>query len=969
MRASTYAPGIALWFCFCGVLTAAEPPLELNSISFSNQSVRLDWEPYPAADQYGIRSAGSIGGSFTNNLSGLFSGPSWTSPQDGPTLFYRLSATPMSADAILTANVLNRLAYGPTPDELERVSAIGPQAYIDEQLAAELIDEDLDVSITVTTNNVPFDPSTNWVNVVVTGRATSSRLYMYLTTAGEVYIDDITLVAGTNANAGPNLIQNGGFESTFPGPWNVSANHGGSTVSTSPRHSGNASLRVVASSGGTTQGSSIWQNTLPLTNGEFYTLSYWVLPNSHSSKLILRLSGSGIISSAPGESEPPTWVYITETGPASSRTLYIYLSGADDAYLDDIKLVAGTEPEVGPNLILNGDFESAFPGPWNVSPVLSNSYVSTAVAFSGSASLHLISTGGGSSRGTSIYQENLSLTQGQIHTLSYWYRPATRGRDLTVRLSGSGIRSEPDDSPAGVKRQLDDAVGSITDLRAWFCLSAVRSKRQLLEVLSQFIENHFVTQYSKSRDYFDNRALLDTAVATEMEYREMSRWRQALLGPNCTFYELLKISAESPAQIIYLDTVDSKGNGNNIANENYARELVELYTFGVDNGYDQTDIVEISKTWTGWSVQVVDKENKDNPFAPQSSTYYPGVSSTSTSNRVGVWAFNYRQQNHDNNPKYIFFNRDADGAILSSKTVPARFGSPWASRAYSLVVNNGSGTNGIQDGYQVIRHVADQPFTQEYISVKLCRWFVHDDFAHGYDFTDPNLSPEGQLVKQCMLAWENGNPRGQIRHVLRVIFDSELFRTHAGSMQKVKTPIEFVASAVRALRSANSDGTFTAETDGYSFDTPLNRMGAMRLFDRADPDGYPEGAAGWVSAGTLAERIRFVQSFLIASGQSGRGDAGNNVCDPVTLLKSRLFSGSWNDAVAVADYFVNVLFPGEGRANLDQYRQLAVDFLNRDDSGMFFSSFSSLAHTSTAYDTRVRGMVAMLLTLPRFQEQ
>src|SRR6185503_1100717 len=183
-----------------------------------------------------------------------------------------------------------------------------------------------------------------------------------------------------------------------------------------------------------------------------------------------------------------------------------------------------------------------------------------------------------------------------------------------------------------------------------------------LEVLSQFWENHFVTQYSKGQDYVANNANNTPnagRASADMEYREMSKWRQAMLNPACTFGDLLKISAESPAMIIYLDTAGSKGNafiaGNpptlqtNIANENYARELLELFCNGVDNGYDQRDIEQMSRAWTGWSVELVDEQNVNNPFAPPSTTYNPGVSSVSKSNIVGVWAFNYKQANHNTN--------------------------------------------------------------------------------------------------------------------------------------------------------------------------------------------------------------------------------------------------------------------------------------------------------------------------------
>jgi len=316
-------------------------------------------------------------------------------------------------------------------------------------------------------------------------------------------------------------------------------------------------------------------------------------------------------------------------------------------------------------------------------------------------------------------------------------------------------------------------------------------------VLCQFCENHFVTQYSKSVEYlnvFTQDFGLQDRYATDWEFREQTKWRNAMLNPQCTFYDLLKVSAESPAMIVYLDTVNSKGNGNNIANENYARELLELFTFGVDNGYDQTDIVSSSRAWTGWSVELVDPENLNNPFAAQSVTLNPNVGSIALSNTVGVLAFNYKSGNHGTNRAPIFLG----------KTVPARFGAPWAGRGYQLnfpATGRGTGaTNGIQDGYDVIRHLANQPFTEEYISVKLCRLFVHDDFPNPttrtdltndyafYNYTDPNRSAEAELVHQCMLAWENGNPKGQIHDVLRVIFSSDLFRSSAGSMQKVKTP-------------------------------------------------------------------------------------------------------------------------------------------------------------------------------------
>jgi uncharacterized protein (DUF1800 family) len=416
--------------------------------------------------------------------------------------------------------------------------------------------------------------------------------------------------------------------------------------------------------------------------------------------------------------------------------------------------------------------------------------------------------------------------------------------------------------------------------------------------------------------------------------------------------------------IIYLDTVDSKGNGKNIANENYARELLELFDFGVDNGYDQNDITVMSRAWSGWTLRYVDKTNEFNPFATNSfllrpgGTNQPGGKPPTPVNAIGTWAFYYNYTHHNNSNKVIF----------PGKTVPARFGAPYAGRPYELDLPARSGTNSIQDGYDVLTHIANQPFTQEFISVKLCRVFVHDDFAIGYDFTDPNLSPEGKLVRACMDAWEQNQPQGQIRKVLNVIFHSDLFRAQGASMQKVKTPFEFTVSAIRALRVQAPDGTWTDDSDGYGLRAPMSRMGGMQLFNRDTPDGYPEAAAPWISAGTLTERLRFVQSLLIPTGGSGKSDA-SNTSDPVKLLKFKLPQSSWHDANAVASYFIGILFPGEGKANLNQYLTQAVSYLNTADDGTTASAFSALVDTTTNYDYRVRGMVAMLMTFPRFQEQ
>jgi uncharacterized protein (DUF1800 family) len=1030
------------------LLASEPPPPHIDSLTTTGGVKNLRFAPYPAAQTYSILSAPDLGSPFVVDAN-FFLAPYITGytiitnvTTNGPVVltvtnyayewrntnaaapsgFYKVGVTPLSSNAVLTANVLNRLAYGPTPDELERVASIGPQAFIDEQLNFDGIPETMDNYSVEVTNSIASDPTTNWASLTLTGTVASTTFYLFTTAPGDMYVDDIELrpfnyyqnittnvVNGTNvyvtnkvfSHIGPSVLNNGGFESAYgpgSGSWTNAGGHSGSAPASAFAHSGGSSLHVVSTTGGSSPGSSYirqgfantyqttnsWGQTVTLTRAttDPVVLSYWYLPGPDSTKLRLQL-GSGLNSTPGGMPATPTWVYATATGTATATPqIYIYLSGAGQGYIDDLKLVAGTNAGVGPNLIQNGDFESPLTPPWTNTADFTNSAISATVAHSGSGSLRIVATAAGAGSGDSIFQ-TVPVANGQTYTLSYWYVP-TPGRTLTVRLSGSLLTSTDSGGPS-LYRRLNGRDAGISDYRAWFALHAVQSRRQLFEIVSQFLENHFVTQYSKSQAYFtDTHGYDGTAasyLATDWEFREMTKWRNAMLNPNCTFYDLLKIHAESPAEIVYLDSVNSRGDGNNTANENYARELLELFTMGVDNGYDQNDIILMSRAWTGWTVEIVDPANINNPFAPRSLTYYPGTNSTSRVNTVGTWAFNFNSSRHGTNR----------GAIFGGKTVPARYGAPWTTRIYSTSVpipgrydlvippRTTGTTNGIQDGYDAIAHLANLPFTQEYISVKLCRLFVHDDFPNPtstpghpeydfYDYTNPNMSPEARLVHDCMLAWENSSPQGNLRAVLNTIFNSDLFRTHAAAAQKVKTPLEFVASSVRALRSVDPNGTATADTDGFSFNTRLNNMGSMSLFDRAEPDGYPEAGPPWISAGTLVERIRYIQAFI----NPGTGDdAGNHVSNPVGLLKKKMPAGSWNNAGQVADYFLGILYPGEGPGNLLLYRDAAINFLNSDDAGNSTpaTQFSGLGNTSSTYTNRVNGMTSMLMTFQRFQEQ
>ena len=136
--------------------------------------------------------------------------------------------------------------------------------------------------------NGAFSPA-QWVFVTTNIPATSSRIYIYLGSAGDVYVDDVSLVG----SAGTNVLANGGFESPLSGTWNLTANFTGSALSTAFKHSGASSLHVVASAAGTGSDNAIYQDISPsLTLEATYTLGFWYLQSTNGGPLTIRLSSS-----------------------------------------------------------------------------------------------------------------------------------------------------------------------------------------------------------------------------------------------------------------------------------------------------------------------------------------------------------------------------------------------------------------------------------------------------------------------------------------------------------------------------------------------------------------------------------------------------------------------------------------------------------------------------------------------------
>ncbi len=239
-------------------------------------------------------------------------------------------------------------------------------------------------------------------------------------------------------------------------------------------------------------------------------------------------------------------------------------------------------------------------------------------------------------------------------------------------------------------------------------------------------------------------------------------------------------------------------------NENYARELMELHTLGVDGGYTQKDIVEVAKAFTGWTIAdprgyrraaaaIIQGNEEQRLNRLQRQMGIPDEVES------GEFFFNPRW--HDNSIK----------EILGKK------------------VNEG----GIKDGLMVIDIIAAHPSTAKHIARKLAVKFVSD-------------KPSEALVSRVAAAFSSSN--GDIRATLKALFSDKEFFAPENYRAKIKTPFELAVSSIRALG---------AETNASpAFVAMLTKLGELPYGYQA-PTGYPDTAEDWVNTGALLERMNF----------------------------------------------------------------------------------------------------------------
>ena len=302
-------------------------------------------------------------------------------------------------------------------------------------------------------------------------------------------------------------------------------------------------------------------------------------------------------------------------------------------------------------------------------------------------------------------------------------------------------------------------------------LRAILSERQLLEVMTDFWYNHFNVDIRKE------------AAQWYAPTYERDAIRAHALGK---FSDLLLATAQHPAMLWYLDNWSSIGPDSQAAghakkqrglNENYGREVMELHTVGVDGGYTQADVTNLSKILTGWTI---DQPQQGGGFVFDPRKHEPGT-------------IHWFDQNM----------RD-DGYV---------------------------------EGQRALEWLAAQPQTAHHVCFELAQRFVADD-------------PPPALVDRMAKTWMATG--GDISEILRTIVRSPEFNSQKYHRVKVKTPLEFVASAFRA--------TDTDPTNPGALVNEIARMGEP-LYQMQPPTGYSTTADHWMNSGALVDRLNFSLQF------------------------------------------------------------------------------------------------------------
>jgi uncharacterized protein (DUF1800 family) len=379
-------------------------------------------------------------------------------------------------------------------------------------------------------------------------------------------------------------------------------------------------------------------------------------------------------------------------------------------------------------------------------------------------------------------------------------------------------------------------LSTFDDLRAWWLYRMLHAPHPLGEKMTLFWHGHFATSGAKVND-------------PDLMRRQNDTLRRHALG---NFRLLLRDISRDPAMLIWLD---NRANVKAKPNENYARELLELFSMGIGN-YTEADIKNAARAFTGWHL----KAN----------------------------AFFFNRAQHD----------DGDKNFL--------------------------GARGRLGGDEIIDTLLAHHAPARFLARKLLSFFVCD-------------APEPALVDA--MAERLRRSDYDIGALLRVVFSSKLFYSPLAYKALIKSPVEMALGAVQALEGRISTRLLGGE---------LAAMGQNLLFP-PNVKGW-DGARDWVNPSRLLARWNFAMKLTAARG----GKHGSHI-DPATPAERY----GHKTAEDVVDYYLWNLVQFDISVDL---RRRLLDYLERWDNGR-----RKFAVDARTLDTKVRGLIHVILTLPEYQ--
>ena len=263
--------------------------------------------------------------------------------------------------------------------------------------------------------------------------------------------------------------------------------------------------------------------------------------------------------------------------------------------------------------------------------------------------------------------------------------------------------------------------------------------------------------------------------------------------------ELLVELSKDPAMIVWLDNQE---NHNGAINENYGRELLELFSMGVGN-YSEDDIKEAARAFTGWTI---------------GNTEYMVLRSDRDSDmpygRI-AWHFEFKEEDHDYGEKTFL------------------------------------GETGNFDGSDIVQIVCQQDATAGYIARHLYNFFVRDEVPiPSWNDTPPLDGNAIEILKKAY--FENNH---SVKEMLRVLFNSDFFKDEANWYQRMKSPAELVAGVLRLSGQLDRP-----RRDIIDHTMKMTFMG-QHLTNPPSVEGWHEGEE-WIETGALVERVNFAAEQL-----------------------------------------------------------------------------------------------------------